>query len=442
MRILVSGKHVSTRGGGEAVLPYNYFKYLRERGIEVWLIAHERSRDELSNTLANDAGRVYFVNDDRISYWISCLSQYLPKRLAGVTTGAAIGLITEWKQRRLARTLVRQHKIDVIHQAMPVSPKQPSLMFGLGAPVVIGPMNGGMDYPRAFKNRSSIAEALVLRAGRLFAYFANLLLPGKWLGERLLVANRRTQQALPVIRRQGVDFLVENGVDLRLWKKNEVTADNARTPTRFVYLGRLIDWKGLDLLFEAYAQVCDQNDTELHIIGDGPERVQLEAFSAANGIESSLYFHGQLPREECARLLETLDVLVLPSLHECGGAVVLEAMAMQLPVVATNWGGPSDYLDETCGILIDPVSRESFVESLAEAMGELVADPASRQRLGAAGRQRVEAHFDWQRKIDRILDIYSQVTGHSKETAITSFTSPHSETRLGTDSEEKSPANV
>jgi glycosyltransferase involved in cell wall biosynthesis len=83
-------------------------------------------------------------------------------------------------------------------------------------------------------------------------------------------------------------------------------------------------------------------------------------------------------------------------------------MAMGLPVIATDWGGPADYLDAACGILVPPKSREQFVNDLAAAMLTLASSPELRTEMGRAGRRRVEEMFDWERKADRILEIYGQ----------------------------------
>jgi glycosyltransferase involved in cell wall biosynthesis len=100
--------------------------------------------------------------------------------------------------------------------------------------------------------------------------------------------------------------------------------------------------------------------------------------------------------------------LVLPSIYECGGAVVLEAMACGTPVIATDWGGPADYLDATCGILVDASNPEAILEGFTSGMRKLIADPNLRTVLGKAGRKRVEAHYDWNQKIDRIIELYQQ----------------------------------
>jgi glycosyltransferase involved in cell wall biosynthesis len=79
----------------------------------------------------------------------------------------------------------------------------------------------------------------------------------------------------------------------------------------------------------------------LDILGDGQERASLETKAAVLGLKN-VSFVGFVPQELAAVYLETVDTLVLPSLYECGGAVVLEAMAKSLPVIATRWGGPAD----------------------------------------------------------------------------------------------------
>jgi glycosyltransferase involved in cell wall biosynthesis len=105
-------------------------------------------------------------------------------------------------------------------------------------------------------------------------------------------------------------------------------------------------------------------------------------------------------------LRRAFDVLVLPSLFECGGAVVLEAMAVGLPVIATAWGGPLDYLDQSCRILVAPDSREALVAGFAAGMKTLAQSHPLRNKMGEAGYARARQHFDWQRKIDQILELY------------------------------------
>jgi glycosyltransferase involved in cell wall biosynthesis len=127
------------------------------------------------------------------------------------------------------------------------------------------------------------------------------------------------------------------------------------------------------------------------------------------GIDERVRFLGWRSQEQCAEYLSGCCALLLPSLYECGGAVVLEAMAMGRPVIATAWGGPLDYLDEDCGILVEPSSRAALIDGFSAAMVRLQSCTDLAQRMGAAGRQKLLKEFDWHKKIEAVLAIYESI---------------------------------
>ena len=119
--------------------------------------------------------------------------------------------------------------------------------------------------------------------------------------------------------------------------------------------------------------------------------------------------HGWLSRTEAAQVLRDADVFVMPSLRECGGTAILEAMAMGKPIITTNWGGPADYVDSSCGILVDPSSKDAFIDGLAAAMIRLASSPELREALGQAGRRRIRRdHLAWDDKADYVLSLLSE----------------------------------
>jgi glycosyltransferase involved in cell wall biosynthesis len=421
-RILLVAEHASAKFGGEAALALHYYRVLRARGAQVWLVAHERTRAELVALFPNDGDFMFFVADTKWHRLLWRVGQKLPTRLANFSTGFVMRVLSQLVQRKLIKQLVQDKGITVIHQPMPVSPKEPSLIYGLGAPVIIGPMNGGMDYPPAFKAMQSRLGFMSLWLGRKAANVMNMLMPGKRKAALLLVANERTKLALPsCLKNVRIELMVENGVDLSLWK--DVARTNARgamDTTHYVFLGRLIALKAVDLLLHAFAQAARHAPMSLLIVGDGVERHTLERLATELGLvgvarqAGRVHFAGWLPQASCAAVLQESDALVLPSLHECGGAVVLEAMAMAMPAIATNWGGPADYLDSKCGILVDPTSKDGFVDGLRNALETLAMQPDLRVAMGRVGRQKAIDHFDWEVKVDRIVEAYQQVgrAGH------------------------------
>jgi glycosyltransferase involved in cell wall biosynthesis len=416
LRVLIVCEHASARFGGEAALPLHYFRVLRAREVPVWLITHARTRDELSALFPADAS-IHYVEDTMLNRAMWRLGQLLPDRIGYFTVGFVSRFATQLAQRRLARQLIAREYIDIVHQPMPVSPREPSMMFGLGAPVVIGPMNGAMDYPAAFRQRRRLGEGWMLGLGRASAAWLNRLMPGKRRAALLLVANPRTQAALPAGVCNDVVELVENGVDLSLWRSTGGEEGQVLPFTQFVYMGRLVECKAVDMLVEAFVRAARTCPISLVIMGDGSERAALERLALHAGVHTAgseaelgrIAFCGWLSQSECAERLHAADCLVMPSLLDCGGAVVLEAMAMAKPVIATAWGGPTDYLDESCGILVPPSDRAALVSGFAGAMTRLACAPSERRRMGDAGRAKVEREYDWDVKAERILKIYESV---------------------------------
>jgi glycosyltransferase involved in cell wall biosynthesis len=417
-RVLIVSEHASARFGGEAALPLHYFRVLRRRGYNVWLITHARTREELSQTFPGEH-RIVYVEDAPLHVLMWRLSKRLPGQIAYFTTGFVSRLAAQLEQRKLVRALVAEHGINLIHQPMPVSPREPSLMYGFGVPVVIGPMNGGMEYPPAFARTRGSIERVLLRAGRFASWGLNRLLRGKHAAALLLVANERTRRALPPGLRPPVVELVENGVDVGLWNAAaapDPPVTGQAAVTTFVFLGRLVDWKAVDLLLQAFKRAAAGCPIRLLIIGDGSERarlqglaVQLDILARERTDVGRVFFVGWLTQEQCAVELRQADCLVLSSLLECGGAVVLEAMCAGKPVIATAWGGPLDYLDPGCGVLIPPDGREALIQGFADAMTRLAAAPELRREMGRRGREKVMRDFDWEVKVDRVIALYDQV---------------------------------
>jgi glycosyltransferase involved in cell wall biosynthesis len=397
------------------VLPMHYFSRLRARGVEAWLVVHARTRPELEALFPDDTDRLRFIEDAWFHKLLLRLSGLLSRRVATATVGLLSQLITQFLARRIVARLIRQESIDAVHQPIPVSPRFPSLMVYLGLPVIIGPMNGGMEYPPAFRQTESLPSRISILAGRKLSGFVNSILPGKKLASVLLVANRRTRLALPPRARGRVIELAENGVDLDTWSSLHPASDIPASP-RFVFIGRLVDWKCLDIALEA---LCHLPKAQLEVIGDGPMRSLWEQLAVKLGVSSRVVFSGWMAQKACASRLQSAVALVLPSIYECGGAVVLEAMAAGVPVIATKWGGPTDYLDSTCGFLVEPHSREALVEGFAQAMRQIAEVPELGRSLGRNGSERVRNNFDWEKKIDSMLDIYrlaisNHLRGHGK----------------------------
>ena len=124
MRILIVASNASRRIGGEAFIPLNYFRFLL--ADEKWtsgLSCMRAIEQELTALFPDDLDRLCFVEDTSLHKTLHRFGRFLPRRLADATTGLIIHLTTQLAQRRVIRELVKTHAIDVVHEPIPVSPK-------------------------------------------------------------------------------------------------------------------------------------------------------------------------------------------------------------------------------------------------------------------------------------------------------------------------------
>ncbi|MGI0485432.1 glycosyltransferase family 4 protein [Pantanalinema rosaneae CENA516] len=410
LRVLLVSENVSLRMSGETSVPYYYFKLLQERGVDVWMICHARNRAELREFFSAELfERIHFVEDSSFQAAVWRFSKRFPYRIEDLIFGRLLHIITQFHGRKLALDIIKKHQIDIIFEPSPISPKGLSFMYDMGVPVVIGPMCGGLNLPPAFRYMDSRFTRLSIFLGRCASWIGHRLVPGKLRADALLVGNQRTARVLPQGYQGKVYEVVESGVDLSRWEPKHYFPPNPDQPVRFVFCGRLVDWKGAQFLVEAFKTVAEQTNAVLEIIGDGELREEIAARVMELGLQNRVNLHGRLPLADCMALITNSDVYVMPSLRECGGLALLESMAIGLPIIAANWAGPAEYLNDRCGILVDPSSPSGFVQGLAEAMIRLAQSPHLRYQLGKGAQQRVKMnYFDWDSKTDRVLEVLKE----------------------------------
>lgn len=135
----------------------------------------------------------------------------------------------------------------------------------------------------------------------------------------------------------------------------------------FLFVGNLNKNKSVDILLKAFSKfVIKVPDVKLKIIGDGPEKSNLIKLSKKLGIEKNIEFLGSLSREKVRIEMSNASTLVHPSRYETFGVVIIEALAIGLPVIATRCGGPESIITNEVGILIDPGSVSQLADALSD----------------------------------------------------------------------------
>lgn len=169
-----------------------------------------------------------------------------------------------------------------------------------------------------------------------------------------------------------------------------------------LFVGRLRYYKGLQFLIEAMARV----EARLLVVGTGPMEATWRTQAHNLGLHDRVIFLGEVADADLPAYYRACDVFVLPASHrsEAFGTVQLEAMAAGLPVVSTEVGTGTSYVNrhEETGLVVPPRDPGA----LAEAINHLLADPSLRARLGAQARARVMAEFTHAQMVERVVELY------------------------------------
>jgi glycogen synthase len=174
---------------------------------------------------------------------------------------------------------------------------------------------------------------------------------------------------------------------------------------RVLFVGRLAPQKGVRVLVAA-AGLLEDESAQVLLVGDGPERPALEREAERLGVGGRLHFVGFLAHDRLPAVMSHADLLVLPSLYEELGTVLLEAMQAGLPIVASKTGGIPDVIEDGVnGMLVPPGDPEA----IALAIDRLLANRDLARRL-SEGAQEGGKDYDWEVLAGRILRVYRGVT--------------------------------
>lgn len=333
----------------------------------------------------------------------------------GWTTAAAINAVAyPYFEHLVWRQFGARLKVgafDIVHRVTPLSPTTNSLMAArcakAGVPFVLGPLNGGVPWPKGFD-----AERRREREWLSYVRGAYKLLPGRNATLRnaaaILVGSRHTESEIPDAYRQKCLYEPENAIDPARF--NHVADQPGTLPIRACFIGRLVPYKGPDMLIEAAAPLLRDGRMRLDIIGDGPMMGTLRQMVADLGLGDAVTLHGWIEHEKVQDIAAQNHLLTFPSIREFGGGVVLEAMALGLVPVVVDYAGPGELVSAGLGFKVPMGSRADIVTHLRRLLEDIAANPAQLASLSTAARTHARHHCTWSAKATRIAAIYDRIS--------------------------------
>ncbi len=371
MRILHIGKYYPPYQGGMETVLENLVLGLMEAGQEVAVLVAGQGPHQVREAIVHQQGTADLVRLANLGVWNS----------QPLTPGMVSTL----------RRLLAQFRPDLVHLHLP------NPLLG-AAWRLLGLFPGHPSLPPyVVWHHADITRQKL--GGRLLAPSIRHLLER---ARGICVSSDSLVSGSPVLARfSGKIRVIPFGLDPEPW--SSVTSDFSG---RFLFVGRLVRYKGLEVLLEAVAKVPQ---VRLDLVGEGPLKRDLASTLIRLHLGDRVRLRGALSSAELLTAMSTAKGLVLPSLDasETFGLVQLEAMAAGLPVIASDLdtGVREVGIPGQTGLLVPP----GQVAPLAEALGRLDRDPTLARQLGAAGRARFQSHFTRRQMIDNLMEWYVSI---------------------------------
>lgn len=403
---------------------YQFFKQIREFA-HVTLVTHSRNREALKR-VHPDADIVFMEPsswESRYYRLITFLSTYKNRVIWPLRHMLQFPLYFFFDRSvfRAFANRVKAGEFAVVHALTPMMPRYPVGIVRAckAVPFILGPVNGGVPFPPAFKNlaRKEFAQFNFLR---LFGAYlipnyrntyesADLILAGSSYTRSWIIETfGRTEETTAL--------LYENAVSEQFFIRKD-GKDKGGSPLRLLFVGRLVPYKGADMLIKALASPLLQDKRiTLDVVGSGPELAALKKLVEILNLVDKVSFAGWVKQNETASYYLKSDVFCFPSVREFGGAVVMEAMAAGLPCIVVNNGGIGEYVNDECGYKVSPLGEQYVVEGITKAIHELISAPDLLKRKSLAAAKRAQ-EFTWEKKGEVISEIYdSLLTGAGSRT--------------------------
>lgn len=398
-------------------VPRVAFNIIKEvsKHVDMDLVTHERNSESLIKQLPGV--HIYFIKECRVeSNWhrlcnvLSCNKRYWP-----------IYHMLAWPLFELFRLKVNhsfkkdvlKKKYDAVHFLTPMIPRYAAPLVKAchesDTPLIIGPVNGGLDYPKGHL-------LTALKEGALFRPFRNLI--------QLLPSYRKTysiskkifcgswhvmnelQNKFPDIGYK-LHYLAENGISQKSILK-PVEIKPVYTKLNLLFVGRLVPYKGLDMVIKAIHLLPHpyRDLLNLKVAGSGSEEANLKTLTRKLKLNDYVQFCGWLNEKELSTLYSNSDVFVFPSVREFGGAVILEAMAKGCAIVTSNRGGVSELAGINTGYKLPVETKHGTINLIKNTLLEIIHHQNKLNEIKHNSLKRAKK-FTWETKASQIVASYT-----------------------------------
>lgn len=394
------------------VVGYNTVRALSEK-VELVLVTHIRNQINIERAGHLNC-EILYINNEYVASPMHKLSNIIRgKSGTGWTTAIAFSYISylafEFEAWKMLKARIDAGEFDLVHRITPMSPTLPSyIVTRLNIPFVIGPINGGLKWPKGFASQLSRERDWLTYLRSTYKLLPFVRKTYKQ-SHTILAAFRHTIMDMPVEIHGKIIEFPEVGVDENIFKQKTFAA--GASERTIIFAGRLVPYKMPDVVVEAFlgSELLSRSH-KLVIIGDGPEKARLERMVSKSANGSNVHFKGWRTQSQISEEFVNADIFAFPSIRELGAGVIVEAMASGLVCVVVDYGAPGELITNQRGVKVPLSDRGGLVHSFREALEDLVENQHSIIEKGLEAQSYAVSEFSWTVKAERLIVIYKRIT--------------------------------
>jgi len=399
VRVLLSAYACEPNKGSEPEIGWQRALHMQAHVDEVWVITRANNKAAIEADPLSRGSGLHFIYYDS-PRWMQVLkrrSWFLPFYF----------VCWQWGAYRVAALHHREKRFDRVYHVTLSGMLPGSFMGRLGIPFIVGPVAGGERAPlrlrRSMPASCKIRE-LLRDLGIFLQRYSPLTTAAFSAAHRIYVT---TPESLRLVQPR---WHSRTQIHLSIAILGLAVERNLRVlpaSPRFVFVGRLLHWKGVHFAIRALA-VAKRTvpAATIALIGTGPDEPWLRCVAKKEGVIDAVEFAGHLPRQQLMASLQSYTALLFPSLHDSGGSAVLEALQRGVPVICLDLGGPGMMVDASCGIVVSTAHADEaqIVTNIANAMISLASMPVEESSLLSAGAIARANELSWARLTECIVE--------------------------------------
>ncbi|MEX0765020.1 MAG: glycosyltransferase family 4 protein [Nitrosopumilaceae archaeon] len=380
--LLLSQFFSTTRGGGEYVFSI-VAKKLAENGHKVWIITNRITDEDYKNI---DNVKLVFI-PPTLKYKGGLPPSFLDNIRYSINA-IIVGL-----------KIIKNEKIDIIHSNNFAPALAGAILSYLTSRPHITTVHDvfslcGKNYWKMWGAQSDVSKLNILLA----PFFEKLMI--RLRHTCIHTVSEAAKEDLVRFGAKKPIYVIHNSIEIET-PKQKIDVN----PLQFVYVGRLVFYKNLEVLMKAI-NIAKKSEPEIKlvIVGGGPHKKSLQDLTKKLGLESSIEFKGYVTTEEKVRLIASSNALVFPSLCEGFGLVILEAFSQHRPVLVSNIRPMSDIVSHgKNGYVLDPHDEHVWAQYLLQ----IINNPQVTSEMGFEGNKLLNAQFNQDFMYKKIIEMYT-----------------------------------